>query len=194
MTKDFAAISRFIAQLVDEGRVGGAGIAIAVDGKPVFQGFAGDARPGVPATDGTLWPLASISKLTATLRSVRYDQPVDPHRVGRQMLDFLQRHIDRIMAFTRGANANRVVHVDYYRLLDEPAAVMLEVHAALGIESPDSVRSAVADWHRRNPKGARGANPYALEQFGLNADAVAEQFSDYMRHFDIPREQQGLLR
>ncbi len=136
--------------------------------------------------------LASISKLTATLRSVRYDQPVDPHRVGHQMLDFVQRHIDRIMAFADGANAGRVVHVDYYRLLDDPAAAMADVHAALGVESPDTLREAVADWHRRNPKGARGANPYALEQFGLNADAVAEQFGDYMRRFDIPREQEGL--
>src|SRR5207249_2588401 len=42
--------------------------------------------------------LASIAKMTLTLRSARYAH-VDPHRVGRQMLDFIRRHIDRIMAF-----------------------------------------------------------------------------------------------
>ncbi len=138
--------------------------------------------------------LASISKMSFTLRGARYDQPIDPQVVGQQMLTFVQRHIDRIMAFTGSADADRVTHVDYYRLLDNPAEVMTEVHAALKIDTPAAVHDAVAEWHRQNPKNARGANPYALEQFGLNADAVAEQFSDYMRRFDIPREREGLVR
>jgi CubicO group peptidase (beta-lactamase class C family) len=40
-----------------------AGIAIAIDGQLVFTHIAGEATPGIPATDDTLWPLASISKL-----------------------------------------------------------------------------------------------------------------------------------
>ena len=135
--------------------------------------------------------LASISKMTLTLRGTRYDR-VDPKRVGRHMFDFVRRHIDRIMAFCKSPQGSRVTHVDYYRVVDDPAAVMAEVHAALGIDSPDSVREAVADWRSRNPKGARGSNPYALEQFGLDPDEVAERYGDYMRHFDIPREYEGL--
>lgn len=138
--------------------------------------------------------LASISKMSFTLRGVRYDAPIDPKLVGRQMLDFVQRHIDRIMAFCASPASDRVTHVDYYRAIDNPAAVVAEVHAALGIDTPSTVNDAVADWHRRNPKNARGANPYSFEQFGLDPDAIAEQFSGYMRHFDIPREQEGLNR
>jgi hypothetical protein len=138
--------------------------------------------------------LASIAKMSFTLRGVRYDTPIDPKIVGRQMLDFVQRHIDRIMSFCGSSQGSRVTHVDYYRLVDNPAAVMADVHAGLGIDTPPAVRKAVDDWHRSNPKGARGSNPYALETYGLNADAVAEQFSDYMRRFDIPREQEGLQR
>ena len=137
--------------------------------------------------------LASISKMTLTLRGTRY-ATVDPKRVGSQMFDFVRRHIDRIMAFCKSPHGSRVTHVDYYRVVDDPAAVMAEVHRGLGIDSPAEVRAAVADWRRRNPKGARGSNPYTLEQFGLNPDEVAENYSDYMRYFDIPREQEGLTR
>jgi hypothetical protein len=137
--------------------------------------------------------LASISKMTLTLRGTRYET-VDPKRVGRQMLDFVRRHIDRIMAFCKSPQASRVTHVDYYRVVDNPAAVMAEVHAALGIDSPEEVTAAVAEWRRRNPKGARGSNPYTLEQFGLDPEEVAEEYGDYMRLFDIPREQDGLRR
>jgi hypothetical protein len=138
--------------------------------------------------------LASICKLSCMLRGSRYETPVDPHRVGRQMLAFIQHHIDCIMSFCRSPAGTRVVHVDYYRAIDDPGAAMAAVHAALDIDSPPAVRDAVADWHRLNPKGARGSNPYALESYGLDADAVAAQYGDYMRHFDIPREQAGLAR
>jgi hypothetical protein len=137
--------------------------------------------------------LASIAKMTLTLRNIRYDA-VDTHRVGRQMLDFVRRHVDRIMAFCKSDEGARVTHVDYYRVVEDPASVMADVHAALGIDSPSDVREAVADWRHRNPKGARGSNPYALQQFALSPDEAAEQFEDYMRHFDIPREQEGLKR
>jgi hypothetical protein len=136
--------------------------------------------------------LASICKLTSKLRELRTEKPIDPRSVGTQMLHFVQRHIERIMAFTSSVNADRVTHVDYYRLVDRPTEVMAQVHTALCIDTPSHVREAVADWHRRNPKGSRGSNPYALETYGLNGDAVVEQFSDYMRRFDIPREQLGL--
>jgi len=138
--------------------------------------------------------LASISKMSLTLRGTRYDTPVDPKVVGRQMLDFVQRHINRIMAFCKSAQADRATHVDYYRAIDNPAKVVAEVHASLGIDTPAEVSNAVTEWHARNPKNARGANSYALEQYGLDQHAVAEQFGDYMRHFDIPREQAGLKR
>jgi hypothetical protein len=138
--------------------------------------------------------LASISKLTFKLRGMRYERPVDPHEVGRQMLHFVRRHIDGIMAFTEGPHADKVVHVDYYRLLGDPAAMMGEAQAGLGMDSPPEVRAAIAEWRRANPKGARGANPYGLEEFGLKPGAVAEQFADYAQRFDIPGETAALAR
>jgi hypothetical protein len=137
--------------------------------------------------------LASISKMTLTLRGTRYET-VDPKRVGRQMFDFVRRHIERILAFCKSPLGERVIHVDYYRVVDNPSAVMEEVHAGLGIDSPEGVRAAVTDWRIRNPKGARGSNPYTLEQFGLRPHEVAAEYGEYMRYFDIPREQEGLRR
>ena len=58
----------------------------------------------------------------------------------------------------------------------------------------DEIAESVGAWHRDNPKNARGRNDYTIEQWGLGDGAVAEQFGDYMRRFDIPREQDGLAR
>lgn len=62
MTHDFSRVERFIDRIVDEKQVNAAGIAIAVKGEPIFTRIAGNAAPDVPATDQTLWPLASIAK------------------------------------------------------------------------------------------------------------------------------------
>jgi hypothetical protein len=136
--------------------------------------------------------VGSIAKMSANLRGMRTQAPVDLADVGHDMLHFISRHIDRIMEFDRGQHGARVIHVDYYALLDDPVQAMRQVHRGLGIGSPDEVCEAVERWRRANPKNARGRNDYALEQYGLDGNAVAEQFGDYMRRFGIPREAAGL--
>lgn len=136
--------------------------------------------------------VASIAKMSFNLRGLRTENPVDPNEVGRDMRHFIQRHIDRIMAFDRGEHGERIVHVDYYALVRDPVGEMRKIHAGLGIDTPDEVAGAVGDWHRNNPKNARGKNEYTLEQWGLNDAEIAEQFGDYMRRFAIPREREGL--
>ena len=138
--------------------------------------------------------VASISKMTFNLRGMRAAAPVDMHEVGRDMLHFIQRHVDRIMAFDRGPNGHRVVHVDYYALVADPVGQMRKIHQGLGIDTPDDVAKAVGDWHASNPKNARGRNDYSLAQYGLDEAAILERFGDYARRFDIPRERDGLAR
>lgn len=138
--------------------------------------------------------LASICKMTFSLRGMRAANPVDKHEVGRDMLHFITRHIDRIMEFDAGPHSGRVNHVDYYALVADPVGEMHEIHRGLGIDTPTEVAKAVTDWHNANPKNARGANEYTLGEYGLDDAAVAERFGAYMRRFAIPRESEGLAR
>ncbi|MFC3172627.1 sulfotransferase family protein [Novosphingobium bradum] len=150
-----------------------------------------DARVSMTHRD-PVQVVASIARLTLVLRGVRQDRPVDPHHVGRQMLHFIERHVDRLMAFADGPHAGRLVHVDYYRLLSDPAGAYGDAQEALGFGCPDHVREGIRAWHRANPKGKRGANPYALREFGLDEAEVAERFSAYRQRFAIPREHEAL--
>ena len=135
--------------------------------------------------------LASIAKMSLSLRTARYDA-VDPRRVGQQMLDFIDRHIQRIMAFCDGPEAARAVHVDYYALVANPGETMAKTHADLGMTSPNDIMAEITGWRRENPKNARGSNDYALAQFGLSADEAEERFAAYRQRFAIPREADGL--
>jgi len=110
------------------------------------------------------------------------------------MVHFIQRHIDRIMAFDRTDAGRHVIHIDYYALVDDPVGQLRAIHAGLGIETPDDVAESVAVWRRDNPKNARGRNDYALTQFDLVEEALGEQFRAYRERFDIPSEREGLAR
>jgi CubicO group peptidase (beta-lactamase class C family) len=63
LAADFSLVERYVDRIIEQGRVTAAGMAIAIEGEPVFSYVAGEARPGLPASEATLWPLASISKL-----------------------------------------------------------------------------------------------------------------------------------
>ena len=138
--------------------------------------------------------VASISKMSWNLRGMAAAAPVDRCEVGADMLHFIQRHIDRIMDFDAGPHGARIVHVDYYALVADPVGEMRKIHAGLGIDTPEDVARAVEAWHASNPKNARGANDYSLDQYGLDAAAVREQFQPYVDRFAIPAEAEGLAR
>jgi hypothetical protein len=141
-----------------------------------------------------LQTLASICKMTFNLRGMRGGGQIDKHEVGRDMLHFVARHIERIMEFDKGAEGGRVVHVDYYALIDDPVGEMRRIHSGIGIGTPDEVAEAVGAWHAANPKNARGRNDYTLDEYGVAEGEALERFADYIRRFAIPREQEGLAR
>ncbi len=134
--------------------------------------------------------LASNCSLAHALRSSA-DPATDPRRTGRDMLELVRRHVDRLVDFDAAQSAagrDVLVHVDYYALVDDPAAIMPAVFEALGIPWTDAVDERIRSWRAQNPRGKRGVHTYALEEYGLDRDEVAEAFSAYTQRFDIPSE------
>lgn len=138
--------------------------------------------------------VGSITKMSWNLRTMTSVSEPDRAQAGADMVHFIQRHVDRIMAFDAGPHGDRVIHVDYYALVADPLGEMRRIHAGLGIATPEPVARAVADWHAANPKNARGSNTYALEDYGLDAGEVRARFEQYSARFAIPSEANGLAR
>jgi len=135
--------------------------------------------------------LASLCRLTDAFRVPRMLR-VNHEEIGAQMFDFVARHIERLMRFAASEEGrSRTVDIDYYRLVASPADTLAEAYGGLGMAMPEAVRRAVVAWRQANPQGKRGVSPYALEEFGLDENEVAERFSPYVSHFDIPREAEG---
>lgn len=134
--------------------------------------------------------LASNCSLTHMLRAGTSPN-ADPEHIGRDMLELVRQHVDRLVAFDiaqEAAGTSAVVHVDYYRLVDEPEAVMPDVFAAVGLDWTPDVEQRIRAWREENPKGKRGKHEYRLDDYGLDRATVADAFAGYTERFVIPSE------
>ena len=134
--------------------------------------------------------LASNCSLAHLLRTGS-SPDADPSQTGRDMLELVRQHVDRLVAFDVAqseAGTSRLVHVDYYQLVDAPEAVMPTVFDAIGLEWTPAVDERIRSWRAANPKGRRGTHEYSLDEYGLDRGMVAEVFSNYTKRFDIPSE------
>jgi Sulfotransferase family len=131
--------------------------------------------------------LASLCALTEQYRAARYDTN-ERAALGREMLHFVTRHIERFMAYRGSAGDEGIVDVDYYRLVADPVSTVAAVYHRTNMSMPDTVRDRLAAWSEANPKGRRGRHDYRLADYGLDADQVSAVFAGYRRRFGVKLE------
>ena len=59
------------------------------------------------------------------------------------------------------------------------------MYEQLGLAFPREIENAYRHEALRHPKNAHGAHVYALEEFGLDPDRLAERFADYHAEFGL---------
>ena len=137
--------------------------------------------------------LASNCSLAHMLRSGN-SPDADPHQTGRDMLELVRQHVDRLVAFDVAHSEDRpspLVHVDYYQLVDAPETVMPRVFEAVGLDWTPTVEARVRAWRAENPKGKRGVHEYTLDEYGLDRATVAGAFAAYTERFAVRNEHDG---
>ncbi|MDQ1430808.1 MAG: hypothetical protein QOF40_1410 [Actinomycetota bacterium] len=132
--------------------------------------------------------LASNCSLAYLLRT-NSSERADRHEIGQQMKNMILGYLRRLVAFDElHGDGATIAHVGYQHVVDEPEVAMTQVFETLGLEMTPAVRESIAEWRRDNPPGKRGLHEYALEEYGLDAGLVAEEYGFYIDRFRIPRE------
>ena len=68
---------------------------------------------------------------------------------------------------------------------------MERVYGAFGDELTGQARAAMQAHVDSRPKGKFGTHRYDLDEFGLDAPALAERFAGYVDSYQIPLESPG---
>lgn len=133
--------------------------------------------------------LASNCSLSAMLRQSTSEY-VDLHEIGQQMQAMIRTYLERLVAFDQ-SHGERIAHVDYRMAVDQPERAMAGALETLGIAMSPGFEEAIMTWRRENPAGKRGTHDYALEDYGLDAAAVAADYAFYTDRFGVPSEAQA---
>lgn len=130
----------------------------------------------------------SVASLNCTLHATNTDK-VDFAGVGRRWRD---KCLHGIKAGTesrdrRGAD-DTVFDLQYAELMDDPVGSVERIYRHFGMELDDLGRRKMAAWIEENPQDRFGRHRYTLDQFGLDADELREQFADYVERYEVPSE------
>ena len=129
----------------------------------------------------------SLCSLTEIFHSISID-PVDRGEIGRAV----SRSLAAMTRAERAARAVRaptpapaaapsdcILDIPYRALVRDPVATAAHVCERFGIDFTPPFESGVRQWLGRNPQHKRGVNRYTLEQYGLKAADIEEQFAPY---------------
>ena len=132
--------------------------------------------------------VGSVASLNCTLHATNTDN-VDFAGVGRRWRDKCLHGIKAGTEFRdrRGA-ADTPVGLPYAQVMDDPVGSVERIYRHFGMELDDLGQRKMAAWMEENPQDRFGRHRYTVDQFGLDADELREQFADYVDRYQVPSE------
>lgn len=127
--------------------------------------------------------IASTCSVVAEARRKRTPTWVPDSTFGPSLLDHWADGMRRGMAAREALGDDRFIDVSQQELEADPVGTAGRVYDFAQLELGGDVRAAMASWAADNRRGTRGEHRYRLEEYGLSAADVAEQFAPYLRRF-----------
>jgi hypothetical protein len=131
--------------------------------------------------------VASFCSMIAHGRAI-FSDAVDPHRVGAQLAANALRAVNRSMKIRDRHDASHFLDVHYGEVVADPLKQIRRIYDFLGLELSPESEQTMRQWQGSNPQHKHGVHRYVLEDFGLDAARLAEQFAPYRERFEIPSE------
>jgi hypothetical protein len=135
-------------------------------------------------------PLVDIYASNVALRAAIFDtirgRPNDWTSQPKQLVQNMKAAFDHLMASDLIRDP-RIVHLPFRELAADPAAIVRQVYARLGLEVSAAFETRLGAWlaDPENAVDRHGRYPYSYEAFGLDRGWVEELFADYSRYFGL---------
>jgi hypothetical protein len=128
--------------------------------------------------------LGSVCSLIAYTRSWVSDRG-DSAELGPQQLELWSEAIRRAIAYRDEAGEERFADLAWTDLQRDPVPALAAAYEKLGLDFSPQAERRMTEWRDANPPGLHGTHEFSLEEFGLSADGVREQFGFYLDRFEL---------
>lgn len=128
--------------------------------------------------------IGSVCSLCWTTRQPLNDID-DPSSFGEATLALWERALFATMETRRRRPRARFIDVGFERFVEDPLAVVRELHQELEIPYEADARARVERFHQENPAGKHGRHAYDLATWNLREEEIRERFRPYAEAFDL---------
>jgi hypothetical protein len=126
----------------------------------------------------------SLSNLVLTLKGA-FSYNINPFEIGPGVVDYCLRNLRKFLASTERLPTNVCTDVAYLDLVRSPMAVVRRIYERLGEQLAPAAEAKMERFLAENPQGKWGRHRYSLANFGLQPEAIAEQFRFYTERFEM---------
>jgi Sulfotransferase family len=127
--------------------------------------------------------IASICSMTWAIPNGALQ--ISKQELGPVVFDFYATSLERGLAVRDRSDEARFIDVTHDDFVDDSLGVARRIYAHFGLSLSKPAEAAMQAHVRENPQGKHGRHTYALEEWGLSADAVRERFKSYIERFDL---------
>lgn len=92
-------------------------------------------------------------------------------------------YAQRSVAFTNSTQGQKVFHINYQDIVNEPESLVHKIYKNTGIPFSDNDLETVKQYVLSNKQHKYGRNSYSLEQFDLSSQHLMDTFKDYRDRF-----------
>lgn len=130
--------------------------------------------------------IPSAASLHHTLhRDVSVEGALDPRVAGPRTLAFWSEGMRRALAARDRIGEHRFVDVWNRDVVARPVETFVALYEKLGLAAPPDLEESIAEYNRRNARGAHGEHRYTAEQYGLSKEGIRDAFAAYIERFDL---------
>jgi hypothetical protein len=130
--------------------------------------------------------IPSVASLQYTLYAQRCEEgALDKAREGPKALAFWAEGMRRALAARDRIGEHRFVDVWNRDLVARPVETFAKLYDRLGFAFTPEIEAAIAEYDRRNARGAFGEHRYTPEEYGLTPKAIRAVLRDYCERFDV---------
>lgn len=120
--------------------------------------------------------------------SQAYSDRVDKRYFGRQNSAWTELGLRRLIAYRDAGRNHRFFDVHFAPFQKDPLPTLERLYAFLGEELTAVTRARMQAWRENVPRGKHGVHRCDPADFGIDLDALREQFRFYSTRFDLATE------
>ena len=126
--------------------------------------------------------IPSECKLILSLQAISTEK-LDWEATVKSNLQKASIFASRSVDFAKSNTPTQAIHVDYRQLVNDPIKLAQEIYAQVGITLDQQELNELKTFYGANRQNKHGKNKYSLEQFGLTAEGVNQEFAAYREQF-----------